>query len=299
MSAAIRRQKKNRVAAGQDGASEPAELKVEVHKDEGVARLNLCRSELGHFGEPTILRSKSAPQTEKTENSRKDHATALNLGTVNPDLPLGEAVYEALRRGLRTGAIKAGDRIKEEEVAASLSVSRTPVREALGRLIAKRFIIPAGVRGLVVRSLDAAEVLELYAMREILEGAAARLAAQQASGPEVDSLLSLQEAYDSAWDDPTEMARINVMFHETIFRAAKNRYLIAALEELQDVISILGPTTFTVAGRPATASAEHRAIIAAISTRNANEAERLAGIHIREALRARLKIMQGDRRSPA
>jgi DNA-binding GntR family transcriptional regulator len=214
---------------------------------------------------------------------------------VNPDLPLGEAVYQALRRGIRAGVIKPGDRIKEEDVANALRVSRTPVREALGRLITQQFVVPAGGRGLVVRILEPAEVLELYAMREILEGAAARLAAQQASPLEIDALTSLQDAFDEMPENVKEMARLNRIFHETIFRSAKNRYLMAALDGLQDVISILGPTTFTVPGRPATATEEHRKIIAAIAGRDAEAAAKLAALHIREALRARLRIIQDVR----
>src|SRR3712207_6471716 len=88
-------------------------------------------------------------------------------------ISLSEAVFRSLREALRAGLYRPGDRLREEEVAQRLKVSRTPVREALGRLMTKGFVEPAGGRGLVVRRLDPAEVLELYAMREILEGAAA------------------------------------------------------------------------------------------------------------------------------
>lgn len=216
----------------------------------------------------------------------------IDFGVLNPDLPLGEAVYQSMRRCLRKGIIRPGDRIKEDEVATSLAVSRTPVREAMGRLVSKGFLVPIGAKGLVVRSLDIAEVLQLYAMREILEGAAARLAATQVSQPEIDALIAIQDAIETAAGDPDEMARLNVVFHESIFRSAKNQYLTEALEELQDVIALLGPTTLAVRGRLKTASVEHRAIIAAIAAKKAKEAEELAASHIREALRVRLQILR-------
>jgi DNA-binding GntR family transcriptional regulator len=193
---------------------------------------------------------------------------------------------------LGAGLYRPGDRLREEEVAQRLKVSRTPVREALGRLMAKGFIEPASGRGLIVRSLDTTEVLELYAMREILEGAAARLAAQHASPPEIDSLIDLEEAFEAKADNPAEMARFNRAFHETIFRAARNRYLDSALQKLQDGIILLGVTTFSVQDRPSTAAEEHRALIDAIAAQDPDQAEKLARSHIQEALRARLKLLR-------
>jgi DNA-binding GntR family transcriptional regulator len=216
----------------------------------------------------------------------------IELVRRDPRLPLSEVVFRSLCQALQAGLYRPGDRLREEEVAQRLKVSRTPVREALGRLVAKRLLEPAGGRGLVVRSLDTAEVLELYTMREILEGAAARLAAQHASQPEMDALVDLEDAFEAHTADPVEMARLNRTFHEAIFRAARNRYLDGALQELQDAIALLGVTTFSIAGRPSAAAEEHRGLIDAIATRDPDRAEKLARQHIQEALRARLKLLQ-------
>ncbi|RXG90978.1 GntR family transcriptional regulator [Bradyrhizobium zhanjiangense] len=205
---------------------------------------------------------------------------------------LGEAVFRSLCEALQAGSYRAGDRLREEEVAQRLKVSRTPVREALGRLAARGFVEPAGGRGLIVRSLDISEVLELYAMREIMEGAAARLAAAHASATEIDALRDIEQAFVEVESDAAEMARLNRAFHEAICRAARNRYLDNASRELQDWIALLGPTTFTVVGRPLTSHGEHRAIIDAIAARDGDRAEQLARAHIREALRCRLKLLQ-------
>jgi DNA-binding GntR family transcriptional regulator len=214
---------------------------------------------------------------------------------------LGEAVFRSLCEALQAGSYRAGDRLREEEVAQRLKVSRTPVREALGRLAARGFVEPAGGRGLIVRNLDISEVLELYAMREIMEGAAARLAAEHASAPEVDALRDIEQAFveasetdaaEMAGEMAREMARLNRAFHEAVCRAARNRYLDNASRELQDWIALLGPTTFTVTGRPSTSHGEHQAIIDAIAARDGDKAEQVARAHIREALRCRLKLLQ-------
>lgn len=212
-------------------------------------------------------------------------------------MALGEAVFRSLCEALQAGSYRAGDRLREEEVAQRLKVSRTPVREALGRLAARGFVEPAGGRGLIVRNLDISEVLELYAMREIMEGAAARLAAEHASAPEIDALRDIEQAFVEASEADAagmggEMARLNRAFHEAICRAARNRYLDNASRELQDWIALLGPTTFIVSGRPSTSHDEHRAIIDAIAVHDGGKAEQLARTHIREALRCRLKLLQ-------
>ncbi|MXQ10676.1 GntR family transcriptional regulator [Microvirga makkahensis] len=219
-------------------------------------------------------------------------AHELELVGRNSGIPLSEAVFRSLCQAFRVGVYRPGDRLREEDVAQRLQVSRTPVREALGRLLAKGLVEPAGGRGLVVRSLGTAEVLELYAMREILEGAAARLAAQHASRSEIDALVDLESAFEARSSDPLEMARLNRAFHEMIFRSARNRYLDSALQELQDGIALLGTTTFSIGGRPSTAAEEHRALIDAIAAHDADQAESLARAHIREALRARLRLLQ-------
>ncbi|MBK9082495.1 MAG: GntR family transcriptional regulator [Rhizobiales bacterium] len=217
----------------------------------------------------------------------------LALDPKDAGAPLGEATYRTLCRALRDGVFEPGDRLREEDVARRLAVSRTPVREAFGRLLGRRLVESAGGRGLIVRRLEATEALELYALREILEGAAARLAAQHASRAEVEMMEEIEAALEAAPGDAREMGRLNRMLHETIFRAARNRYLDVALQDMQDAISLLGPTTFGVQGRPETASSEHRAMIAAIRDRDPDAAETAARDHMRSALKARLRILQG------
>jgi DNA-binding GntR family transcriptional regulator len=206
------------------------------------------------------------------------------------NMPLSEAVFRALCRAFEAGLYRPGDRLREDEVAQALETSRTPVREAFGRLVAKGLVQSSGGRGLVVRSLDQTEILELYAMREMLEGAAARLAAQFATSPEVDAMRSAQARF-AASSDPQELARVNRQFHAAVYRAARNRYLDRALDDLQISIALLGPTTFEVEGRVETAVTEHEAIIRAIVERDADQAESLARSHIRAASSARLSMM--------
>src|SRR3954466_7612889 len=107
-------------------------------------------------------------------------------------------VYESLRDAISDGRIAGGERVREEEVARNLGVSRTPVREALQRLQQRGILILGPGRGLVVAQLSHEQVVELYAMREILEGSAARFAAMHATADEIATLYQLQEQLRTA-----------------------------------------------------------------------------------------------------
>lgn len=229
----------------------------------------------------------------------KDHVPASGgepaLGGLAPlerdgQQPLGEAVYTVLCAAMRDGHLKPGDRLREEDIGERLNVSRTPVREAFNRLMSRGLLESSGSRGVTVRTLSPNETAELYALREILEGAAARLAAMQASDLEIEEMREWQMRFERSQDDARAMALANRRLHETIFRSARNRYLDSALKDMQDAISILGRTTFSLSGRPMTAISEHRAIIDAIASRNADAAEHASREHIRNALRARMKL---------
>jgi DNA-binding GntR family transcriptional regulator len=82
-------------------------------------------------------------------------------------------VYDSLRDAISDGRIGVGERVREEEIARNLGVSRTPVREALQRLHQRGLLVFGAGRGLMVAELSQHQVLQLYAMREILEGSAA------------------------------------------------------------------------------------------------------------------------------
>jgi DNA-binding GntR family transcriptional regulator len=205
--------------------------------------------------------------------------------------PRGEFVYKALLDGIRAGRILPGDRIREEDVAQSLGVSRTPVREALQHLQARRLVEMAPGRGIVVVELNTQQVMELYAMREVLEGAAARFAAQHALPAEISMMRELLDEFEKAEGDSQRLARINNNLHRTIYEAARNRYMHEALNNLEDALSLLQNTTFSLPERHASAAREHRAIVSAIESRDSEGAEAASRLHIRESQRARLRML--------
>lgn len=199
-------------------------------------------------------------------------------------------VYNSILDAIREGAYRPGDRLREEEVAQRLGVSRTPVREALGRLYEKGLVQPASGRGLAISVLTSEQVFELYAMRGELEALVAGFAAQHATAAEIanfDHLNSLFAAAQSASD----AAGVNRRFHARLYDAARNRYLRDAVENLHETIALLPLTTFEKEGRATEAVAEHAAIIEAIRSRNPEAASSAARRHIENALSARLSLL--------
>jgi DNA-binding GntR family transcriptional regulator len=202
----------------------------------------------------------------------------------------GDLAYRQLFEAIERGTLKPGARLREVELSAWLGASRTPVREALGRLEGEGLIDRDPSRGMIVAELDHGLVAELYAMREVLEGTAAALAARHASEAEIDALREIA-AKDRDLADATRIARVNRLFHESLFRAAHNRFLLRAVNALRQSMVLLGPTTLATPGRPDKARGEHEAIVEAIARRDPAGADEAARAHIRAAYRARLALI--------
>lgn len=188
------------------------------------------------------------------------------------------------------GEFRAGQRLTEVELAARFGVSRTPVREALGRLESQGVVTRDGRRGLVVARLDYDQLGELYDLREVVEGLSARLAARRASPAEIAVLREMVEEDRAQAEDPAALAASNRRFHRQLHRSSHNRYLEAMLESVRRASALLSDTTLAVPGRGAEAVAEHDRLVAAIEARDEDGAEAAARAHIQAAHRARIRV---------
>ena len=198
--------------------------------------------------------------------------------------------YAALREGIVSGQFTSGRRMREIELSAWLGISRTPTRQALSRLELEGLLILQPRLGLVVASHDQQAIEELYEMRGALEATAAALAAQHASPRDISTLNQLLDVEAALPKDPVVRYRHNLVFHQELYRAANNRFLIKSLHALNDAIALLGPTTMAAEGRLKRAHEEHRRIVAAIEARDSAAAERAARAHVEQALALRRKM---------
>ena len=204
----------------------------------------------------------------------------------------GEMAYARLVTAIREGRYQPGDRLREVEVAESLSLSRTPVREALRKLESDGIVEHRARIGAIIRTLTQPEVVQLYEMRLVLERTAAEMAATHASAAEIDALEELNEEIGQMTADPQQASALNQKFHRGIYLATRNRFLLDAARALNNALLLLGPTTMADATRIATVHGQHMDILAAIRSRDAKAAGEAAATHLQTSLRHRLKVMQ-------
>ena len=205
--------------------------------------------------------------------------------------PRGEVAYRYIRSAIQGGQFKPGERLREIELAKQIGLSRTPIREALSRLETEGLVAHDATRGVVVAELDYSMVTELYYMREVLEGTAARLVAQHASDVEISILDDLCQQYEAVLDDEVALTASNRRFHETLYRCSHNRYLLNMVTVLHDALSLLGGSGTTLGDpeRAAETLREHRTVVAAIRARDADAAELALRMHIRMAQKVRMQ----------
>ena len=210
------------------------------------------------------------------------------------NLSLSQDAYLRLKEAIRKGTLAPGTRVREVEIAHRFGISRTPARDAIRRLESEGLISFVPRHGAIVSKLDHQATMELYDLREILEGAAAAFAARHASAAEIEELEELIAAEPELEKKPDQLADLNQLFHSSLYRAAHNRFLERTLIGLRDSMALLGGTSLKVKGRFQTAHDEHVAIVSAIAARDVEKAEQMAMAHIRNAQRARLKLMRAS-----
>ena len=113
---------------------------------------------------------------------------------------VSDAIYAVLRNCIIDGSLESGSRLRAEKIAGEMGVSRTPVREALQRLESDEFVIARPRKGLVVKGLSETDLVEIFQIREALEGMAARLAARNARRGDIAALETLVDEMELVKD---------------------------------------------------------------------------------------------------
>lgn len=205
----------------------------------------------------------------------------------------GAAAYFAILDSLRAGVFGPGDRLREEEVAARLSLSRTPVREALRRLEADGIVEHRPRHGAVIRQLSHVELVELYEMRAVFERTAAEMAAKHGTDAEFDALDELNAQIGAERDNPAQAAALNQAFHRGLYQACRNRFLLEAARALNNALLLLGSTTYTDGARVDQVVRQHQMIIDALRAGDAHAAGAAAEAHLQTSLTVRIKAHPG------
>ncbi|HZX04909.1 GntR family transcriptional regulator [Kribbella sp.] len=211
------------------------------------------------------------------------------MGTDQGTAGSTRSVYDAVWARFLDGTYSSGDRLPEAALADELGVSRTPVREALGRMLAEGLVAPAA-RGVVVAGLDHDAMLRLFDFRRDLEGYAAELTASRARDGLIapvwfqglkDTAAEFAVAVDQS--DATAATRSNMQFHELIVEASDNEFLADAHRR---AIARLAVSTALNLEDPTwahQAAEQHDRIATAITTGDVSTARALSESHIRDA----------------
>lgn len=207
-----------------------------------------------------------------------------------------DAVYRTLVDNIVSGSLPPGWHLAEERLATLFQVSRTPVREALMRLESEGLAEPDRRRRLIVGYVSAQQIMDVYIIREPLEGIAASLAARFGSPMDFAELDQVNDLMAEAGKkgDFRRMAALNIEFHGVLARAGRNQLVQRFIEDIHRWVQRMPATTLGQPGRAAEAVAEHRRLIATLREGDSKGAEDLARLHIREALNLRM-LMQTRR----
>ncbi|MEN5064420.1 GntR family transcriptional regulator [Achromobacter aegrifaciens] len=194
-------------------------------------------------------------------------------------------VYAELRRRLMAGSFMPGERLREEHIAAELSVSRTPVRSAIERLVTDGLVKHEGRRGAVVLGWQDRDIDEAFELRMLLEPYSAKAAAERASPEQILELERINQCMLDAInaDAPDSVAQVqhfNNQFHHALLEAAQSARVRSMVESLLDMPIIIGSFYFYTKDDMLRSVEHHRQIIAALRARDAECAQIAMRFHL-------------------
>jgi DNA-binding GntR family transcriptional regulator len=211
---------------------------------------------------------------------------------------VADQVYRKLRRAIILGDFAPSSRLREVEIAASLGVSRTPVREAISRLIGDHLVKSLQNGGVEVGNASA-ELSEIYYIREALEACAARLAAKRITDEQLGRLRQLLEASQAtsyfSYDD---RAHINEQFHMLIAEASGSRRLAEMIGSLREFFVHAAWLKRYDRNSALEALRQHKQLVSALSAHSENRVEQLVRQHLKSAYAKLLAEHPTSERSP-
>lgn len=207
---------------------------------------------------------------------------------------LEEMVYLRLEEEILSGELPRGKSLGEIALAKRLGVSRTPIRVALHRLWEDGLVEIQPNKGATVLGINVNDLIDIYKIRERLEGLASSLAAVRISDEGLERLSSLVETAerDIEKNDTEHIKDMDTVFHSIIYEASGSRFLSRTLSELHKKIKAYRKRSLGVPGRVEKSAREHREIFEAIKAGNAEEADRLTSLHVQRALENMLSAVE-------
>jgi len=203
----------------------------------------------------------------------------------NYSLSLRGKVFSQIQNEILNGKYEPGDSLIETKLSEELGVSRTPVREALRQLELEGLVQSVPNKGAIVTGISAKDIEDIYTIRMMIEGLAARWATEKITREELVELneaLDLEEFY-TLKEDTEHLLKFDSKFHDIIFKACKSNPLMHTLSTFHNYVQRARNASLESPGRAYKALEEHRAILKAIIDKDADKAEKLTTEHVRNA----------------
>lgn len=153
----------------------------------------------------------------------------------NQAVPLSEVAYQKIKERIVTLKLRPRDQVDENVLVEELSIGRTPIREALFRLVAENLVSVVHGRGFFVRDITLSDLRDLFETMLILERSAVSLAARRIQKDQIKNLQQLNAALRHAYlkKDFLRVTLLNSQFHRSIYKATDNAFLFSYLDNLQ------------------------------------------------------------------
>ena len=197
-------------------------------------------------------------------------------------LPLRDVVFNTLRRAILKGELKPGERLMEIALADKLGVSRTPIREAIRKLELEGLVVMAPRKGAKVASITERDLNDVLEVRKGMEVLAISLACKRITGEELEKLESIERSFQSLIESGnlTELAEMDVKFHDTIYQATNNQRLVQLLNNLREQMYRYRMEYLKDIAVRRTLAEEHKAICEALRGRDESKAQNYVSVHI-------------------
>ncbi|TPV51150.1 GntR family transcriptional regulator [Pseudarthrobacter phenanthrenivorans] len=203
-------------------------------------------------------------------------------------------VYAELKRKILTLELKPGERVYEPAMAAALQVSRTPLREAIRRLISENLLEQQPTGGVLVPVLDAAMISELYEVRAAMESLMARNACLKATAADIEALHAILARNAALVEFADDAMQQGMALHATIAGIAGNSWARRFHDQISSQMERYRHFTNSSQERRDQALAQHRTLVDAITAGDPDAAAKIAFDHVMAARDAALKAISGS-----
>lgn len=202
------------------------------------------------------------------------------------------AAYDYLLGRIRRGDLKPGARLRPEEIANEIGMSRMPVREAFRRLDAEGLLTIRPNRGAVVADFTADQILELFEMRSVLEGLAIRQAVSNVNGTNIEDLRDLLFRMDRGRHDCDQWLKRHWDFHEYLCKLSNRPRLVREIEKLHVMLEPQMRFYFVNVKKPTGVVQQHQNLIDVLVAGDADRAESVMREHVLETAPALINYLQ-------